>query len=324
MATYPQLVIADGAVAYWRLGELSGTAAADSTGNGRTGTIAGGVTLGQPGVVRTDPNTSMRFDGSTASLLVADHASLNFGTASFTVEAWVYNEAGTGIKDYVAKGGDTSATAGWMLRRSGGGSVNLQMGVSDGVTQVVEVVNNAAPSGQWRHMVGVVDRGAQLLRLYANGAHIGTDLTIAAVGSVSNAVSLGIGSANGVSVGQLGRIDEVAIYPTALTAATIAAHYAAATSGGFGGVPWWVVSEEGEDMAQSYNQSAVVTPSNTVDLLRVTDALWVGGAGDLAIVQGTTALTLVAVPAGSWLPLKVKRVNATGTTATNIVAMNAV
>lgn len=97
-----------------------------------------------------------------------------------------------------------------------------------------------------------------------------------------------------------------------------------AASGGGGGVPWWATIEEGETMAQSYNQCTTVTPSNTVDLARPSEALWIGGAGDLAIVQGATTVTLVAVPAGSWLPLKAKRVNATGTTATNILSMNSV
>lgn len=75
---------------------------------------------------------------------------------------------------------------------------------------------------------------------------------------------------------------------------------------------------------EAYNVFAAVTPSNTADLPNpgVSDALWVGGAGTLAI-QGTDGQTvsIAAVAAGATLPIKVRRVLATGTTATTIVAL---
>ena len=76
-------------------------------------------------------------------------------------------------------------------------------------------------------------------------------------------------------------------------------------------------------MNAPFNLWPSVTPSDTVDLPGgVTHALWVGGAGDVAAVQqnGTVGV-LAGVPAGSWLPLGVRRINATGTTATNIRAL---
>ena len=49
-------------------------------------------------------------------------------------------------------------------------------------------------------------------------------------------------------------------------------------------------------------------------------AIWVGSVGNVAIVcpNGSTA-TLLAVPAGTLIELAIKRVNATDTTASNIV-----
>jgi hypothetical protein len=70
-----------------------------------------------------------------------------------------------------------------------------------------------------------------------------------------------------------------------------------------------------------YNQGVAITTSDTVDLAKPTDGLWVGGAGIVVAVfeNGTTAnFTCLA---GAYLPLKVKRVNATTTTATLIVAL---
>ena len=51
-ASYTAAVSADGAIAYWRLGETSGTTAADASANlGRDGTYTGGVTLNVNGAL---------------------------------------------------------------------------------------------------------------------------------------------------------------------------------------------------------------------------------------------------------------------------------
>jgi hypothetical protein len=76
-------------------------------------------------------------------------------------------------------------------------------------------------------------------------------------------------------------------------------------------------------------RAAAVTPSNTVDIPSVSGGtsnngcvLYVGGAGDLKVdTVGGDAVTFVAVPAGSFIPVQVKRVYSTGTTATSIVAL---
>ncbi len=77
---------------------------------------------------------------------------------------------------------------------------------------------------------------------------------------------------------------------------------------------------------ESYKDFAAVTPHdsnniqfNSVD--RVTDAIFVGTAGAVAIVdQRGNAITLGNVPAGTLLRVAIRRVNATNTTASNIVA----
>lgn len=64
-----------------------------------------------------------------------------------------------------------------------------------------------------------------------------------------------------------------------------------------------------------------VTASDSTDL-GSTRALWVGGAGNLAVrfVDTATTITLVGVAAGTLLPLQVNKVMA-ATTATSIVAL---
>jgi hypothetical protein len=65
-----------------------------------------------------------------------------------------------------------------------------------------------------------------------------------------------------------------------------------------------------------------VTPSDTVSVATPFRALWVGVTGDVAVLMlGGNVLTFLNVPSGSILPASGSRVNATGTTATSILAL---
>lgn len=68
------------------------------------------------------------------------------------------------------------------------------------------------------------------------------------------------------------------------------------------------------------SRAAAVTPNNTTDLTSVARALWIGGAGDVAVITaGGDTVTFANV--SGVLPVRVKRVLATGTSATGIVAV---
>ncbi|HEY6026400.1 MAG TPA: hypothetical protein VIV09_05820 [Pseudolabrys sp.] len=68
-------------------------------------------------------------------------------------------------------------------------------------------------------------------------------------------------------------------------------------------------------------KAAAVTTSDTVDLPNgVTRALYIGVTGNVVAVMEGTAITFTAVPVGV-LPIECTRVNATGTTASAIVAL---
>lgn len=66
-----------------------------------------------------------------------------------------------------------------------------------------------------------------------------------------------------------------------------------------------------------------VTPNDSTDLTGgVCRALWVGGAGNVAVHDSEgNAVTFVGVAAGSTLPVRTNRVMSTNTTATSIVAL---
>lgn len=69
------------------------------------------------------------------------------------------------------------------------------------------------------------------------------------------------------------------------------------------------------------NDFAAVVPSDTVDFAKAATGFVVGVAGDVvAVTLAGVAVTFKAVPVGFIYPCAIKRINATGTAATNIVA----
>lgn len=71
------------------------------------------------------------------------------------------------------------------------------------------------------------------------------------------------------------------------------------------------------------NNAAAVTPSDSADLPNTARALFIGGAGNVSVdtVGGQESVVFEGLAAGTILPVRVKRVNTTGTTATAIRAL---
>jgi len=70
-----------------------------------------------------------------------------------------------------------------------------------------------------------------------------------------------------------------------------------------------------------YTDAVAITTSDTVDLAKVTDGIWVGGAGIVVAVFPNGKTVNFTCTAGQLLPIRVKRVNATTTTATLMAAL---
>lgn len=65
-----------------------------------------------------------------------------------------------------------------------------------------------------------------------------------------------------------------------------------------------------------------VTPSDSVNLPAKARALYVGKGGDIVAINGEgNAITFKSVQTGTILPIFTTRVNATDTTAANLVAL---
>lgn len=214
--SYPNEVIADSPFAYYRLGELSGTTAIDSSGNGNNGTYTNGVVLGEAGAIQDDPNTAIQFNAATGSFVALPTIALD---GDFTLEAWTnFNYTPTnGDEPFGNRGApDTNFYA---------NHYRLYTGSGDAIVSDTPVTLNI-----WEHYV--ITRSGTTLTLYRNGVQHGT-------GTYSDTFTLS--SLGWGNVGPDGNflLDEAAIYTHALSPDRILTHYQL----GSGATPW-VSSEQ--------------------------------------------------------------------------------
>jgi hypothetical protein len=154
-------------VAAWTLDEQSGTALADSTGNGHPATLAGG-TLGRPGRV-VGGTTGVGFNGSSNNYASAG-AGLVPVNASFSVAAWVRLTDTAESRTAVAV--DGSRASGFYLKYSktdNAWSFDLAASDTDGATLTRVSATTPARSGTWTHLVGTYDAATRQAILYVNG-----------------------------------------------------------------------------------------------------------------------------------------------------------
>ncbi len=222
-------VLADGPIGYWRLGETPGTAkAADASGHANDGTYSGGVTLGLPGFHGGD--TAALFDGKTGRVVVPDSDSLN--PANITIEAKVRWDGPNTLQQRILEKSSFAELAQYGLSIMPDGHVQVELRTSAATTSVNVQSVGVAAQGAETHIAATYD-GA-VIRIYLNGVLDPSET--AAPGSISpkppdpaNPTASGVGIGNQIDRDRpfLGLIDEVALYPTALSAARILAHYQA-------------------------------------------------------------------------------------------------
>ena len=195
-----------GLVSYWRLGESSGTSAADTKG-GNAGTYSGSVTLGAAGAVAG--NTAASFGGG-GFVNLGNDASLQLGSG--TIEAWIKTTgAGSSYRGIVVK------QFAWSMFLYENVLVVYDWTVGQRNTGV-----NLA-DGAWHHVATTFQNGvANGTKVYVDGVErLTTTLTV-----LNQGTGLAIGSGSTYAV-QLfnGTIDEVAVYNTVLTPEQIRSHY---------------------------------------------------------------------------------------------------
>ncbi|MEZ5121289.1 MAG: DUF6605 domain-containing protein [Solirubrobacterales bacterium] len=229
LGPYAEAVLGTSGVAdYWRLGEPAGaTTLLDQLGAANA-TTSGGVTLGVPGALSGDSDTAARFDGVNG----AGRATVDLsGTSQITVEFWLkWNAYANDDRLAMELTSNFNQNAGGFIVDPNAPQNGGTFGVALGLNGSRNNVFFARPSaGAWHHYAFVMDTtapGATQIIPYVDGVAVPyTKLDSGTgAGNFANA-ALNLMSRDGSSLFGAGDLDEVALYRTALSAATIRDQY---------------------------------------------------------------------------------------------------
>ena len=218
---YSAVVLSDSPDLYLRLGEASGTTAADSSGDGHVGTYGGGATLGADGLVCD--NDKAVYLGASGIVSVPSSAVFDYTTA-FSAEAWVRST--------------DSNDGGYVVSRLETGDPVWRLSVDSfqlagcavehaGVASPLVTSSGAFPATQPAHLVMTFD--GTTLRLYVNGLLAGSRAVPGAMDLPVGDGRIRVGKPDGASYASFPNVvDEVAVYGHVLTPERVWAHYIAA------------------------------------------------------------------------------------------------
>jgi hypothetical protein len=225
LGTYANDVVTDGATSYWRLGEASGTVGYDSVGDNDL-VERSGVGHGAAGALTLDTDKAATFNGTTTG--TAASTALDWGPNQFSVEAWFKTSSTTGGQ-IIGFGDSQSGASTYHDRQiylSNNGTLNFvaRYNLTLGALATPAFYND----GNWHHVVGTMTGSG--MALYVDGAQIETNTFAMGhpytgywrVGGDDLTFWPGAPTSSYLN----GTIDEVAVYPTALSDVQVAKHFA--------------------------------------------------------------------------------------------------
>jgi len=219
-SAYGRAVANDTPIGWWRLGDASGSTAIDQLAVSN-GTYFGSASLGQAALVPAETDKAVAFNGTSSYVNVPAPAAFNV-TNAFSLEAWIKPTSlpSSGVFRSVM----TKAES-YSLQFNG---PRLEFTViQNGTRRRLQTPSGVIVAGGTYHVVGTFDGTTQ--RLYVNGTQVAS---AALSGSATtNGNTLYVGSWDGGSEFFAGTIDEPAVYNRVLSAAQVAAHSRAGTTG---------------------------------------------------------------------------------------------
>ena len=294
-AGYRGQIVADAPVGYWRLGDMDGPIARADSGHGVDGAISGSVTHGLTGAT-SDGDTATRFQ--SAYMEFAGGVPVPAG--AFTIEAWVQD----------GWSGTLAFTSRWRLTIEGG---YVQFYAERNESPVFDVrTEQPLDDGLWHHLVAVYDPARNAAQLFVDGV---LDASGPTAGKPLQGSAIFL-------IGPLtATLDEVAVYPSALTPEQVARHFDQRTSpGGGAGTVTYTVAPNPSFQPRSgiVNVAGFATPiaqagQNCFTLTPATLAPATGGASGtihIAVVDGGCAWT--ASSAAAWVTVDLSAGTGTG------------
>lgn len=287
-SVYAQEVAVDSPSHWWRLGEAAGTTLAfDAIGTAHA-VVYGAPIFGTDGMVVHEADTAVRFD-AVGQGLVVPAGTFPTGTGPFTIEV-------------IARFPAHSVTRVVWESQYSASTLSLTMDAAltdlDGSVMGTAVSTNGANfEDDAPHHVAIVRDGTNRLYIYVDGV----DRTNGTPSSAASIVDAPITIGNVQTFGNTPNhtIDELAVYPTALSAARIAAHAAARATAWDNDTPGgraarildavgWPAALRDLDTGTSTLQSADLDATALDHLQKIADsdfgALFMAADGDVTFV----------------------------------------
>ena len=219
---YAGAVLDDGAQLYYPLGDTT----TDWAG-GAAPVLGGGVSVASPGAVEGATGaTASKLDGSTSGLISS--GSSTSGPTAYSAEVWFKTTTTDGGKIFGFGDNQTGFSGNYDRHLYMQNNGRLTYGVYPGGVRTV-TSSASYNDGQWHH--AVTSLGADGMKLYVDGALVAQDASVTDAQSYSGYWRVGGDSMSGWPDAPSrwefnGTVDEFAVYPSALTAAQVANHYA--------------------------------------------------------------------------------------------------
>ncbi|HTK44158.1 MAG TPA: PQQ-dependent sugar dehydrogenase, partial [Patescibacteria group bacterium] len=230
--SYQGAVLADNPLAYYHLGEASGSTMVDSMGS-HSGSYIGPPALGQAGIPGTGGDTAI---GTT--LGGGDYGEVGawktMPNRPVSIEAWIKHDGSTflGMSSGVTLAGWSDETGFQLsLMAYTVDADTIQIGLyTDGGNAHYDWTSGG--DRNWHHVVGTVDATGSL-SLWFDGTARGTGSSPYAGEASAVPFRIGSGADDGATAAAWpGSIDEVAVYGTALSATQVTNHWAAGVGSG--------------------------------------------------------------------------------------------
>ncbi|KQZ90331.1 hypothetical protein ASD62_14575 [Phycicoccus sp. Root563] len=274
---YAAAVTANAPDSYWRMGESSGTTAIDASTSGQDGTYVTGVTMGASASPASGGGKAVTFDGTTG--LLVDKESWN-NPLTYSAELWFKSTSTKGGK-LIGFGNAQTGLSGTYDRQvvmlSNG---HLQFGTNGAVRSLAETTASYN-NGVWHHVVAT--QGANGMNLWVDGAKVASNPATDARNftgwwRVGGDRTFGGTTSNYIAA----TVDEVAVYPTALTGTQVRAHYEAAGFTAPNATPTAAFTSSSSFLTASVDGSTSSDPDDAI-------ASYAWDFGDGATATGVTA-----------------------------------